>query len=276
MNCIREIGKLWSSEWMAFAGSHCFSSARYSYSAAIGDSVLDSLIFALPIPYVWRLTRLRTRQRLGLIVVFALGVVVCVVALLQIPFIKKREESTAYFGRAINMLIAIQLSLAIIAASLPDLRALIARSFPNFSPLHHRSLNTNHRPGARDTEAGPPDDDGTPHTLPEQKRSIFRKPDWMRSEIPASLLSTRVTRADGSSEEIYASRPQMSSRTSSVAFPWVTESETLPTPLSEDTPFPARVPSQNNRRPSLAPGGLQDLSRRPSLAAVLGSTKSRP
>ncbi|KAF2108062.1 hypothetical protein BDV96DRAFT_470086, partial [Lophiotrema nucula] len=191
----REIGKLWSSNWLTYAGSQCFSSARYSYSAAIGDSILDSLIFALPIPYVWRLSRLRMRQRLGLIVVFALGLVVCVVALLQIPFIKKREESTAYFGGAINILIGIQLSLAIVAASLPDLRALIARSFPKFSPLHHRSLNNYH---PRDMEAAPPDaSDGTPHTLPERKRSIFRrKPDWMRSEIPASLLSTRVTRGD--------------------------------------------------------------------------------
>lgn len=199
-----DISKLWTKNWRDFTGSQCFSSVVYSYSAAIGDSVVDSMIFALPIFYVWQLSKLRLRQRLGLVFIFGLGFIVCVVALLQIPFIKRRESNMQYFGSAVNILISIQISFAIIAASLPDLRALVARKFPHFSPLHHRSLVTNGRkPGGSceqgrvglwDAEQGPPGqgilDD--PRASPEGKR-VFRKPDWMRNSIPASLMSTVIT-----------------------------------------------------------------------------------
>lgn len=213
----QDIGKLWTDNWLDFTGSKCFSSAVYSYSAAIGDSIVDSMIFALPIPYVWRLSKLRARQRFGLMLVFGLGFIVCVVALLQIPFIKRREGSTTYFGSAVNILVAIQISLAIVAASLPDLRALVARNFPKFSPLHHRSLVTaaenrganrgNARPMQVDVEPGSSLEMAeSPRDAFDGKR-VFRKPDWMRSSIPASLMSTRVTQNElsrlsrGSSDE---------------------------------------------------------------------------
>jgi hypothetical protein len=196
----KDIGQLWTDHWLDFSGSQCFSSAIYSYSAAIGDSVIDSMIFTLPIPYVWRLSKLRARQRFGLMLIFGMGFIVCVVALLQIPFIKKREGSTTYFGTSVNILVAIQISFAIIAASLPDLRALIARNFPNFSPLHHRSLVTaagrgnGGRAQTFDEERGSPTGDmlEDPRMGFEGKR-VFRKPDWLRNSIPASLMSTRIT-----------------------------------------------------------------------------------
>jgi hypothetical protein len=198
------IGKLWTKDWLEFTGSQCFSSAVYSYSAAIGDSVIDSMIFALPIVYVWQLSKLSLRQRLGLVVIFGLGFTVCVVALLQIPFIKRRERNMRYFGSAVNILISIQISFAIIAASLPDLRALMARKFRNFSPLHHRSLATHGRHpsgsgergrvGVWDAEQGPSGQGvlENPRASPEGKR-VVRKPDWLRNSIPASLMSTMIT-----------------------------------------------------------------------------------
>jgi hypothetical protein len=212
-----DISKLWTNDWLDFRGSQCFSSAVYSYSAAIGDSVVDSMIFALPIPYVWQLSKLRIRQRLGLMLVFGLGFIVCVVALLQIPFIKRREGNTRYFGSAVNMLIAIQISFAIVAASLPDLRALVARNFPKFSPLHHRSLVTadqsqRGRAEMYDAEQNRPDEEiaeGSRAAF-EGKR-VFRKPDWLRNSIPASLMSTVITHDEvtrRSSEEI----PQLPQR----------------------------------------------------------------
>jgi hypothetical protein len=190
----RAIPKLWTSNYRSFSGSQCFSSSTYSYSAAIGDSVLDCLIFALPIPYVWSLSKLRARQRFGLIVIFALGFTVCVVALLQIPFIRRREINAHYFGGTINLLIAIQVSLAIIAASLPDLRALIARSFPKFSPLHHRSLATAAANGdvERIGVIGMVEGVEAPRPAFDQGKRRFT-PDWMREELPSSLMESRVT-----------------------------------------------------------------------------------
>ncbi|KAH7395261.1 hypothetical protein DE146DRAFT_615996 [Phaeosphaeria sp. MPI-PUGE-AT-0046c] len=193
----KDIGILWTADWLDFTGSQCFSSAVYSYSAAIGDSVIDSMIFALPAPYVWRLSKLRARQRLGLVLIFGLGFVVCVVALLQIPFIRKREGSTTYFGTTVNILVAVQVSFAIIAASLPDLRALMARNFSKFSPLHHRSMATAGRAEAYDEERNRQGEDAQDDARVafEGKRG-FRKPDWLRNSIPTSLMSTRVTQSE--------------------------------------------------------------------------------
>ncbi|KAH7116110.1 hypothetical protein B0J11DRAFT_553227 [Dendryphion nanum] len=207
----KNISKLWTKDYLSFSGSKCFSSSTYSYSAAIGDSVLDCLIFALPIPYVWSLSKIQARQRIGLMVIFALGFFVCVVALLQIPFIKRRESNSSYFGGAINMLTAIQISLAIIAASLPDIRALVARSFPHFSPLHHRSLVTaavnQGRVGGLDAERGEAvENEEIPRAGMENRRS-FRKPDWMRNSIPASLMSRRPSVSRRPSA--YSRRPTM-------------------------------------------------------------------
>ncbi|CAN9227003.1 unnamed protein product [Alternaria alternata] len=196
-----DISKLWTRNWLDFTGSQCFSSAIYSYSAAIGDSIVDSLIFALPIPYVWQLSKLKIRQRLGLVLIFGLGFIVCIVALLQIPFIKRREGNMRYFGSAVNILVAIQISFAIIAASLPDLRALIARSFSKFLPLHHRSLATvsssdeeRHRGGRSDVEQGLSNPDAVQGLrAASESMRLFRKPDWLRNSIPASLMSTVIT-----------------------------------------------------------------------------------
>ncbi|KAH8724931.1 hypothetical protein GQ44DRAFT_772666 [Phaeosphaeriaceae sp. PMI808] len=90
----------------------------------------------------------------SLVVVFSLGFIVCVVALLQIPFIKRRQDNKTYFGMTVNILVAIQISFAIIAASLPDLRALVARKFQHFSPLYHRSLVSAARGQGADEEQG--------------------------------------------------------------------------------------------------------------------------
>lgn len=171
----------------------------YSYSAAVGDSALDSLIFALPVPYVWRLSKLKTRQRVGLVVVFGLGFIVCVVALLQIPFIRRRMDYSSYFGGTINLLIAIQISLAIVAASLPDLRALVARSFPKFSPLHHRSLATaaQYGDGARgDVEQGVGREGAEQPRRGFEAARQMRKPDWLRDTLPASLMETQITQTE--------------------------------------------------------------------------------
>lgn len=123
-----DIHKLWTPSWHTFIGSQCFSSALYSYTASLGDCVTDLCIFLLPAPFVLSLSQVRLRQRFTLVVVFALGVIVCGVALVQVPFIMRREKQGTYFGSAINLLVAIQISLAIVAASLPDLRALIRRT----------------------------------------------------------------------------------------------------------------------------------------------------
>jgi hypothetical protein len=143
------------------------------------------------------LKKLPIRQRVGLVVVFGLGLVVCAVALMQIPFIKMRAEDSMYFGGTINLLVAIQLGLAIVAASLPDVRALIARSWKGWSPLGHRDSSSE---GGSDHTGDMAHGDmvgwevgrgaGAEHAI-RVRGEVSRRPDWMQTMIPLSLQSTR-------------------------------------------------------------------------------------
>jgi hypothetical protein len=148
------------------------------------------------------------------------------VALLQIPFIRHREVMSSYFGGAINLLVAIQISLGIVAASLPDLRALFARNLHNFSPIYHHSLITAGANNVRRSESGDRnrdverggaewvdghgvhrsgDESGAKSSgeLLEHKRKSAteaarksRTPDWLRDSLPASLMGTQVTHTE--------------------------------------------------------------------------------
>lgn len=189
----KSISKLWTSDWRHFSTSRCLHSPTYSYSSAIGDTVVNSLIFALPIAYVCRLTKIKIRQKVGLVVMFGLGFTVCIVALLQIPSIRRRQYIPSYFGGTINYLIAIEISLAIVAASLPDLRALIATSFPKFSPLHHRRQAT---VAENVTELRVPEHEGI--EISEPRRAVdtkrrAKKPHRLMESFPDSLTEAGLT-----------------------------------------------------------------------------------
>ena len=183
----------------------------YSYSAAIGDSVVDSLIFALPLPYVWQLSKLGVRKRLGLVLVFGLGFVVCVVALLQIPVLRRREEDREYFGGKVNVLVAVQICFGIVAASLPDLRGCIARGCFGRAGWARggEGSGSGGRAEVGDVERGLSDEGDM-----SGAKKRHRKPDWMRSGIPASLMSTATvtlhedTRLPGADDLDSVARPE--------------------------------------------------------------------
>ena len=200
-----KIHLLWTPSWRTFHAPQCFSSPLYSYAAAIGDTLVDALIFALPLPYVWRLSKLQARQRAGLVVVFGLGFLVCAVAMAQNPFIRRRLDDGMYFGGAINLLVAVQVSVGIVAASLPDLRALGARVGAGLAPLHHRSWNTRVGLGGRcdgegggsrgDVEVlgreGRSGEEGS-STRDKRGKTGLRRPDWLRDSLPGSLMGTQI------------------------------------------------------------------------------------
>jgi hypothetical protein len=120
-----------------YHNARCSDAYAFTYSGAIGDAAIDAMIYVLPIPYVWGLRKLRLDQRLGLVFVFGVGIIACFFALLQIPFIilnyrHNPVTGQSWFGSEVSLFIGIELALGLIAASLPDLRGLIARTIPGF------------------------------------------------------------------------------------------------------------------------------------------------
>jgi hypothetical protein len=82
-----DITDLYKGHFQTYSNPHCSNAYAFTYSGAIGDAAIDAMIYILPLPYVWGLKKLKLEQRLGLVFVFGIGIVACIFALLQIPFI---------------------------------------------------------------------------------------------------------------------------------------------------------------------------------------------
>ncbi|KAE9961901.1 hypothetical protein BLS_001157 [Venturia inaequalis] len=224
-----DLKDLYRGNILGYSNPRCSNAYAFTYSGAIGDAAIDFMIYILPIPYVWGLRRLRLDQRLGLVFVFGVGIIACVFALLQIPFIIKNYRHNpvtkeSYFGSQVSLFIAIELALGLVAASLPDLRGLIARSVPGFMGAFRHTDDSSSGPSDPRRESG---SNALGENEPRGVVSIgggiriggegigwtgmgrkIKKPDWLRSnheslfrDSPPSTIRTR-TRRDGSSERV--------------------------------------------------------------------------
>ena len=72
---ISDIGDLYRGQLEHYSNAKCAFNSAFTYSGAIGDAVIDAIIYLLPIPYIWGLRQIRFEQRVGLVVVFGLGLV---------------------------------------------------------------------------------------------------------------------------------------------------------------------------------------------------------
>jgi hypothetical protein len=215
-----DIRDLYRGDIVGYNNPRCSDAYAFTYSGAIGDAVLDFIIYVLPISYVWGLRRLRLDQRIGLVFVFGIGIVACFFALLQIPFIIKNYRFDAatkqsWFGSEVSLFIAIELALGLIAASLPDLRGLIARSWPGFMDAFRHTDDSSNGPSDPMRLSG---SGSQPNHSPLGVISIggrvgvgrkIKKPDWLRSnheslfrDTAVSTMMTTTTGRDGSSEQL--------------------------------------------------------------------------
>jgi hypothetical protein len=84
-----DITDLYRGRYETYSNPHCANAYAFTYSGAIGDAVIDAMIYILPLSYVWGLRKLKLEQRIGLYCVFGMGLIACLFPLLQIPFIIK-------------------------------------------------------------------------------------------------------------------------------------------------------------------------------------------
>ncbi|KAE9970363.1 hypothetical protein EG328_006319 [Venturia inaequalis] len=224
-----DLKDLYRGNILGYSNPRCSNAYAFTYSGAIGDAAIDFMIYVLPIPYVWGLRRLRLDQRLGLVFVFGVGIIACVFALLQIPFIIKNYRHNpvtkeSYFGSQVSLFIAIELALGLVAASLPDLRGLIARTVPGFMGAFRHTDDSSSGPSDPRREPGSNAlGENEQHGVVPIRSDIriggegigwtgmgrkIKKPDWLRSnheslfrDSPPSTIRTR-TRRDGSSERV--------------------------------------------------------------------------
>ncbi|KJR87983.1 uncharacterized protein SPSK_07044 [Sporothrix schenckii 1099-18] len=121
---------------------HCISDLPQWYINAAGNIATDILIFALPIPVLWRLN-LPQSQRLSLIAVFGLGFFTCAISVIRISFLNLNGDDT-YTNVAAACWSISELCCAIVCSSLPTLRPILFHLLPKPLRHHYGSNNNNY------------------------------------------------------------------------------------------------------------------------------------
>ncbi|KAH8901369.1 hypothetical protein GQ53DRAFT_674586 [Thozetella sp. PMI_491] len=107
---------------------HCVDlSALYTTQAALG-ATLDILILLSPIPAVWSL-RLKTSKKIGLTVLFTVGIGICAISLIRLWFNSRPDYQNSHFTEFLAytaILGNLEVALSILCACLPTYPTLFA------------------------------------------------------------------------------------------------------------------------------------------------------
>ncbi|KAH5989171.1 hypothetical protein HBI84_187620 [Parastagonospora nodorum] len=117
--------------WNLRVNGTCMDAETHFFSTSLIGIVLDWAIWILPIPVVGRL-KLPRRQKWGLMCVFGLGGMVCVVSVLRLVLVwcYAHEGRVTKSGTFALMWSTLELNVAIICASLLVMKPLFARYVP--------------------------------------------------------------------------------------------------------------------------------------------------
>ncbi|PVH93391.1 hypothetical protein DM02DRAFT_662000 [Periconia macrospinosa] len=85
----------WEKLWIPTHPGYCVDIKAFFTASSALNMVLDIVIFILPIPLLWAL-KLPTRQRLCLVVVFALGLIVVIASILRLHTLLALFNTPAY------------------------------------------------------------------------------------------------------------------------------------------------------------------------------------
>lgn len=178
------VEKLWKPE----TPGHCFDARTYWLSVAGIDIILDFLILLLPLPAISNL-RLPRKQKAGLILVFSLGFLVCLVSVGRLVSVLVEALEGHYVDSAIWAIVwsAVEANVGIICASLLSLKPLITRIFPNMMvekkpPRHSMTLAK--------LEAGDVWRDETMKVLPRSSSSRIMSNSWSKGGSDSTRLDS--------------------------------------------------------------------------------------
>ncbi|OJI99279.1 hypothetical protein ASPVEDRAFT_80895 [Aspergillus versicolor CBS 583.65] len=118
-------------------GMKCIDNAAFRWSWAAYNTASDIWIFLMPLPRLARLQLDRTRKA-GLIVIFSLGLFVCITSIVRMVYIAVSTTTSDPTWGSFDALLwsAIEPGTGIICACLPYLKHPLQRAFPNvFSTL---------------------------------------------------------------------------------------------------------------------------------------------
>lgn len=142
LNCI-PVAKFWDDSIKGY----CLNKTKLWFSNASMHISTDIAILVIPIPALMAVD-LPRKQKLALMIMFALGGFVCITSIIRLLSLKQISESTdpTYDNVGAASWSAIECNTGIICACLPTLKPLVARIFPNMVSTFNAS-----RPARGDT-----------------------------------------------------------------------------------------------------------------------------
>ncbi|KAK8063074.1 Satratoxin biosynthesis SC1 cluster protein 4 [Apiospora hydei] len=126
----------------------CLSDPMMQLTNSVGNIVTDLILLLLPMPVLWRLN-LPIRQKWGVIGIFSLGFITCIVSLLRVIFVFDHGPSSdiTFEGTVITGWTIAEVTTGLLASSLITLRPLMSK----IAPAAWRSSPTGKSTGATTT-----------------------------------------------------------------------------------------------------------------------------
>ncbi|KAL9581923.1 MAG: hypothetical protein Q9212_003598 [Teloschistes hypoglaucus] len=119
---------------------HCINNVRFLVASGSVNVGLNAIVFALPIPLLWRL-RISTRQHIILTAIFTLAGFVVLVSIIWVVVLSRvKSEDITWSYINVGIWGALEPSLGVICACIPSLRPLFRFAAHGFSkPSHYSS-----------------------------------------------------------------------------------------------------------------------------------------
>ncbi|KAI4098299.1 MAG: hypothetical protein L6R37_006559 [Teloschistes peruensis] len=128
---------------IGFKPSHCINAERFNIASGSVNIGLNAIVFALPIPLLWRL-RVPIRQHIILTAIFTLAgfvVLVSIIGVVVLSRVKESEKDVTWIYISPGIWAALEPSLSVICACIPSLRPLFRLALHGFPKPSHCSLS---------------------------------------------------------------------------------------------------------------------------------------
>ncbi|KAF7155407.1 hypothetical protein CNMCM5623_007478 [Aspergillus felis] len=127
--------------WDVTIPGHCLNMTLFYYVSFGIKLATDIAIFVLPIPPLLRL-RVHGLKKFGVILMFALGLLVCVTSIIRVTYIKNFNPDHTWILAAPLNWSAVEICVAIFISCLPPLKTLITIHWPIAATSSNRDSNT--------------------------------------------------------------------------------------------------------------------------------------
>ncbi|KAJ6263393.1 hypothetical protein Dda_1956 [Drechslerella dactyloides] len=128
----RPFRAFWHLELRIDPNTHCSNGATASYAVGAIKTLLDIIIFALPLKHIWDIQNFSRRKKIAITGIFLLGIVACIASILKLVFysqLLKGDLTRGIFKPIVAE--ALEYTSAIVAACVPALLPMIKSVYRN-------------------------------------------------------------------------------------------------------------------------------------------------